>query len=133
MPQRKDAYYRRQKEDVRNCPKHKVDYSPKWGCQKCHEERMALLGRRGDGPQLQPCPKCKKESLAWYQQTQRYECMNRKCKIAYAEEEYRAATRISRTPRKCPKCKKETYHWNESTSSYECTNAKCKDAPSPKE
>lgn len=136
MPKREDDYWASQRENLRYCSKHKRYYRYDLGCQLCQLESLAAKELHKDSPQLQRCPKCKRQSLFWNGSTSLYECLNPKCRRRFTEHELRGVKVEQQEVRellKCPRCGQGMLFLNASTLRYECLNKRCQQTYSESE
>lgn len=88
MPKRDEEYWRNQG-SVRYCSKHRRWYSADVGCQLCGYE--ALNGQENSqnqhGAKLQKCPSCREKTLYWNSKFGFYECLNKKCRMVFAQDD----------------------------------------------
>ena len=80
MPSRTDEFWTSEKEDdLRYCSKHQRYYKPDFGCQLCAIETIEVGFTSKEKVELISCPTCGKNSLAWFEALNIYECMNPEC------------------------------------------------------
>jgi hypothetical protein len=82
---------------LRYCSVHKQWYNLDLGCQSCYIEASKLKDSTENNHaslQLAKCPQCLNVSLAWFDQLNKFECMNPKCKANFTKAQYETDVKL---------------------------------------